>query len=82
MDDITPGLFLDELAAVKTALGLSQARHHVLGHGWGGMLALDALAKSVPEERGSVASMTLASVPPSYARLVGDRQQRVRNGGC
>ena len=77
--DIAPGLFREELGAVKAALGLSQTRHHVLGHGWGGMLALDALAhSSTPEQRGAVASLSLASVPPSYARLVADRQRRVR----
>jgi pimeloyl-ACP methyl ester carboxylesterase len=76
--DIAPGLFLEELAAVRTALGLSQARHHVLGHGWGGMLALDALSHSAPEQRSAVASLALASVPPSYARLVADRRRRVR----
>lgn len=69
-------LFLDELSAVKSALGVK--RHHILGHGWGGMLALTALSRGVPEEKQAVASLSLASVPPSYRQLIQDRQRRVR----
>ena len=69
-------LFLDELSAVKSALGVK--RHHLLGHGWGGMLALTALSKAAPEKRDAVASLSLASVPPSYQQLIQDRQRRVR----
>lgn len=68
-------LFVEELGAVKTALGLG--RHHVYGHGWGGMLAITALSRASREERENVASLTLASTPPSYRQLVQDRQQRV-----
>lgn len=54
-------LFLEELDAVRVAAGLDQ--YHLLGHGWGGILALEhALRK--PAGLGSlVLSSALASVP-------------------
>jgi L-proline amide hydrolase len=53
--------FLDELAAVRDAAGLEHC--HVLGHGWGGMLALEyALAHPTGLES-LVLSSTVASVP-------------------
>lgn len=75
-EDYSVDLFLEELGAVKRALGLK--RHHVVGHGWGGMLALTALARSTAEEKEAVASLALASTPPSYRALVQDRQRRAR----
>ena len=81
----TPALFADELAEVRRATGLG--RVHVVAHGWGGMLALDhvlggngvdgAAAGSSSGGGGvaSVASLTLVSVPPSYARLIADRRE-------
>lgn len=76
-EDYSLELFLDELRAVKSALGLE--RCHVLGHGWGGMLALTALSRATEEEKQAVASLSLASVPPSYKQLIQDRQKRVRD---
>ncbi|BDA40775.1 Proline iminopeptidase [Coccomyxa sp. Obi] len=75
-EDYSVDLFLEELGMVKRALGLK--RHHVMGHGWGGMLALTALARSTAEEKEAVASLALASTPPSYQSLVQDRQRRAR----
>ena len=80
LEEYSVDLFLEELGVVKHALGLT--RHHVMGHGWGGMLALAALAKSTAEEKESVASLALASTPPSYQSLVQDRQKRVRDRHC
>jgi L-proline amide hydrolase len=52
-------LFVEELAAVREAAGFE--RVHLLGHGWGGMLAMEyALA-----EPDAVHSLVLASVPAS-----------------
>ncbi len=64
-------LFIEELRAVRAAAGLD--RCHVLGHGWGGILALEyALAR--PEGLESlVLSSTVASVPQwrsELARLI------------
>lgn len=70
-------LFVEELGMVKRALGLE--RHHVMGHGWGGMLALTALVRSTAEDKEALASLALASTPPSYQSLVQDRQRRVRD---
>ena len=54
--------------------------------GWGGMLALTALAAASDEHRAQVQSLTLTATPPSYQQLVADRQQRVCNlspaNGC
>ena len=81
----TPALFADELAEVGRATGLG--RVHVVAHGWGGMLALDHVlgGNGVDEAAGgssrggggvaSIASLTLVSVPPSYARLIADRRE-------
>ena len=81
----TPALFADELAEVRRATGLG--RVHVVAHGWGGMLALDHVlgGNGVDEAAGgssrgggggaSIASLTLVSVPPSYARLIADRRE-------
>ncbi|CAL8466923.1 g6459 [Coccomyxa elongata] len=74
-EDYSMDLFVEELGMVKRALGLK--RHHVMGHGWGGMLALTALARSTAEDKDAVASLALASTPPSYQLLVQDRQRRV-----
>jgi L-proline amide hydrolase len=59
--DWSLGLFIEELRAVRAAAGLE--RCHVLGHGWGGMLALE-YALTRPEGLESlVLSSTVASVP-------------------
>jgi L-proline amide hydrolase len=54
-------LFLEELEAVRSAAGL--ARCHVLGHGWGGMLALEYALRAPAGLGGLVLSSAIASVP-------------------
>ncbi len=71
--DISLDQFVSELAAVREALGLEQC--HMLGHGWGGQLALQAVVSGGMQ---GVASLTLSSTAPSQAQLVADRQERVR----
>lgn len=66
---------VDELAAVAAALagdrkGNPGGRVHVLGHGLGGMLALEAVAQG----KLSPASLTLVGTPLSYGDLVADRR--------
>jgi proline-specific peptidase len=57
--DWSLGLFLEELAAVREAAGLEH--FHLLGHGWGGMLALEyALLRP-----SGLQSLILASAPAS-----------------
>jgi pimeloyl-ACP methyl ester carboxylesterase len=74
-EDISVDLFIHELRAVRQALGLE--RHHVLGHGWGGMLALSSLGQASQEERQNLMSLTLVSTPPSQQQLILDRKRRV-----
>jgi proline-specific peptidase len=54
-------LFLEELAAVRDAVGLK--RCHVLGHGWGGILALEYALRRPPGLESLVLSSTVASIP-------------------
>ena len=57
----TIGLFVEELAAVRRHLGLE--RVHLLGHSWGGMLAME-YALTQPQGLASLTlSDTLASAP-------------------
>ena len=71
----TPALFANELGEVRRATGLDAV--HVIAHGWGGMLALDHIlgGNGVDGVGGKgIASLTLISTPPSYARLIADRR--------
>jgi proline-specific peptidase len=62
----TVDLFVDELRAVRDALGLD--RVHILGQSWGGMLLLE-YALTQPE---GVASLTLASTASSMPAWVSE----------
>jgi proline-specific peptidase len=62
----TVDLFVDELRAVRDALGLD--RVHILGQSWGGMLLLE-YALTQPE---GVASLTLASTTSSIPAWVSE----------
>jgi proline iminopeptidase len=67
-----PGLwrierFVDEVGAVRAALGLD--RLHLFGHSWGAMLASDYLLTAP----GGIVSRTLASPVLSAARYVADQ---------
>lgn len=72
----TPQLYAAELARLRTVAGLDKV--HIVAHGWGAMLALDHVL-GVDGQRGvggvGVASLTLVSLPPTYARLVADRRE-------
>jgi proline-specific peptidase len=54
-------LFVEEVAAVRAALGLS--RVHLLGQSWGGMLALEVALAKHPGLVSLVLASALASVP-------------------
>jgi proline iminopeptidase len=62
--------FVDELAAVREALGLR--RVHLLGHSWGGALAAEYLLTKKPE---GVLSVTFSSALLSTARWVADARK-------
>jgi len=83
-------LFVEELAAVRAAAGLE--RCHLLGHGWGGIVALQYALGQPSGLESLVLSSTVASVPQwraDIARLVealpedirGPLQQHIRAGG-
>src|ERR671930_1207212 len=55
----TPELFVEEVGAVRDALGLDQV--HVFGHSWGGMLGMQYAA----EPPGGLFSLIVESSPPS-----------------
>lgn len=61
------GLFLEELAAVRAAVELP--RCHLLGHGWGGMLALEYALAGADGLESLVLSSTVASAPLWRAEL-------------
>lgn len=54
-------LFLEELAEVRRSAGLE--RCHILGHGWGGMLALEYALRQPVGLESLVLSSAVASVP-------------------
>ncbi|MFL5660429.1 MAG: proline iminopeptidase-family hydrolase [Ktedonobacteraceae bacterium] len=64
-------LFLDELSAIRQALGLE--RIHLLGHSWGGALAMEYALKR-PD---GLLSLILASAPASRTDFM-EGQRRVR----
>ena len=73
------GLFVEEVAAVRAALGLS--RVHLLGQSWGGMLALEVALARHPGLVSLVLADSLASVPIWTAemnRLRGELPAEVR----
>jgi proline-specific peptidase len=55
------GLFLEELAVVRQALGLEQL--HLLGQSWGGMLAMEYALTQPAGVSGLILASSLASVP-------------------
>jgi len=61
--------FVDEVAAVRTALGLE--RVHLLGHSWGGWLALEYTLGRPP----GLASLTLASTCASVPALAAEARR-------
>ena len=62
----TTGRFVEELAVVRAALGLE--RPHLFGSSWGGWLALQYTLDRKPQ----LASLILASSPPSVPRWIAD----------
>ncbi|MFJ4679691.1 proline iminopeptidase-family hydrolase [Kitasatospora sp. NPDC088783] len=64
----TPELFVEELHALADALGLSGG-FHLLGHSWGGMLALETALTRPAGLRALVLADTFAS-SPAYVRGV------------
>jgi proline-specific peptidase len=57
----TVDLFLNEIAAVRQTLGLKEL--HILGHSWGGMLAIDYLLSKPAGVRSVILASAMVSIP-------------------
>lgn len=55
--------FVDEVEQVRTALGLDSTNFYLLGHSWGGILALEYAFAHEENLRGLIISNMMASVP-------------------
>jgi proline iminopeptidase len=64
--------FVDEVEQVRIALGLDSSNFFVLGHSWGGLLAIEYALKYQRHIKGMVISNMMASIPAynEYARNV------------
>lgn len=55
--------FVDELEQVRSALGLNQDNFYLLGHSWGGILAMEYALKYQQNLKGLIISNMMASAP-------------------
>ncbi len=64
--------FVEEVEQVRTALGLDKDDFYLLGHSWGGILAMEYALKYQQHLKGLVISNMMASIPAynEYARKV------------
>ena len=64
--------FVEEVEQVRQALGLDQGNFFLLGHSWGGILALEYALKYQQHLKGLIISNMMASIPAynDYARTV------------
>lgn len=62
--------FVDEVEQVRQALGLDRSNFFLLGHSWGGILALEYALQHQQHLRGLIISNMMASIPRynAYAR--------------
>ena len=64
--------FVEEVEQVRQALGLDRNNFYVLGHSWGGILAMEYALKYQQHLRGLIISNMMASIPAynEYCRTV------------
>jgi proline iminopeptidase len=64
--------FVDEVEQVRTALGLTKDNFFLLGHSWGGILAMEYALKHQSNLKGLIISNMMASIPAynEYANKV------------
>ncbi len=64
--------FVDEVEQVRIALGLDKSNFYVLGHSWGGILAIEYALKYQQNIKGLIISNMMASIPEynAYAQEV------------
>lgn len=70
------GRFLDEVEQVRSALGLNKDNFYLLGHSWGGILAMEYALKHQQNLKGLIISNMMASAPKydAYAEEVLGKQ--------
>ena len=64
--------FVDEVEQVRKALGLDSTNFYLLGHSWGGVLAMEYALAHQQQLKGLIISNMMASIPAynEYARTV------------
>ena len=64
--------FVEEVEQVRQALGLDQNNFYLLGHSWGGLLAIEYALKYQQHVKGLIVSNMMASIPAynEYAKEV------------
>ena len=64
--------FVDEVEQVRKALGLDQSNFYLLGHSWGGILAIEYALQHQQNLKGLIVSNMMSSIPAynDYARTV------------
>ncbi|WP_420828560.1 proline iminopeptidase-family hydrolase [Fulvivirga sedimenti] len=64
--------FVDEVEQVRIALGLDKSNFYILGHSWGGMLAIEYALKYQQNIKGLIISNMMSSIPEynQYAQEV------------
>jgi proline iminopeptidase len=64
--------FVEEVEQVRQTLGLDQSNFYLLGHSWGGILAMEYALKYQQHLKGLIISNMMASIPAynEYARTV------------
>jgi len=69
--------FVDEVEQVRQALGLDKDNFYLLGHSWGGILALEYALKYQDHLKGLIISNMIASIP-EYEKYNGQLREKMR----
>src|SRR5579872_1755028 len=69
--------FVEEVEQVRRALGLNKDNFYLLGHSWGGLLAMEYALKYQSHLKGLIISNMMASMP-EYEKYNGVLRQKMR----
>jgi proline iminopeptidase len=69
--------FVEEVEQVRTALGLTKDNFYLLGHSWGGILALEYALKYQDNLKGLIISNMMSSIP-DYEKYNGVLRSKMR----
>jgi proline iminopeptidase len=73
----TPEHFVEEVEQVRQALGLDKENFYLLGHSWGGLLAMEYALKYQDHLKGLIISNMMASIP-EYEKYNGVLRSKMR----